>query len=102
MEKAPGRNWDWFTAVTLFLLMQIGAARLVTTNWAPNLYFTESLAATGTLLGLALGASRFTRKALVSLSVAYTLVVVPWQISEAAENKLLLDRLGSVGSILLV
>ena len=102
MEKAPTRNWDWFTAVTLFLLMQVSAARLVTTNWAPNLYFTESLAATGTMLGLALGASRFTRRVVVWLSIAYTLVVVPWQISEAASNKLLLDRLGTAGSILLV
>jgi transglutaminase-like putative cysteine protease len=102
MEKERPRNWDWLTAVLLFLLMQVAAARLVTTDWAPYLYFAERMAALGTILGLALGASRFGRRAVFWLAFAYTVVVVPWQISSAAEDKLLLDRLARVGGILQV
>src|SRR5512142_105546 len=102
MEKAPAHKWDWLTASLLFLLMQVSAARLVTTNWAPYLYFSETLAALGTILGLALGASRFGRRQTFWLSVAYTLAIVPWQLSGAADNKNLLDRLERVGNILLV
>lgn len=101
MEQEVTRKWDWLSAVLLFLLMQVCAARLVTTNWAPYLYYSEALAALGTILGLALGASRFRARALVWLTIAYTLVVVPWQLSSAAKDKLLLDRLSRVGIILL-
>ena len=102
MQKQPARSWDWLSAFLLFLVMQVSAARLVTTNWAPYLYFSETLAALGTLLGLALGASRFRRRALFWLTVGYTLVVVPWQFSAAADDKLLLDRLQRVGNVLLI
>src|SRR5512135_461723 len=102
MEKEPAQRWDWLTAVLLFLMMQVSAARLVTTNWAPYLYFAESLAAFGTVLGLALGASRFGRRGLIWLTFLYTLVVVPWQISSASDEKLLQDRLVQVGRTLAV
>lgn len=102
METRFTRNWDWLTGVLVFLLMQVSAARLVTTNWAPNLYFGETLAALGTMLGLALGASRLRRNATIWLTIGYTLTVVPWQLSAASTKKLLLDRLAGVGGILLV
>src|SRR5512142_251679 len=102
MEKAPAHKWDWLTAILLFLLLQVSAARLVTTNWAPYLYFSETLAALGTILGLALGASRFRRRGLFWLTFLYTLVVVPWQLSSASEEEQLLDRLVHVGRILSV
>jgi hypothetical protein len=102
MEKAPARNWDWLTAGLLFLLMQVAAARLVTTDWTPNLYFAESLAAFGTALGLALGVSRFGRKAVTWLAIAYTGIVLPWQMTGAASEKLFLDRLQHIGRVLFV
>ncbi len=102
MEKAPARKWDWLTAILLFLLLQVSAARLVTTNWAKYLYFAETLAAFGTILGLALGASRFKRQAILWLTFLYTLVVVPWQLSSASDKEQLLDRLIQVGNILAV
>ncbi len=82
--------------------MQAVAARLVTTDWTPNLYFGETLAAFGAIVGLALGASRFGRWTVTWLAIAYTVVVLPWQLSGTATNELLLDRLQRVGGILLV
>ena len=102
MEQAPTRRWDWLSAILLFFLMQVAAARLVTTNWAKDLYVAESLAAFGTILGLALGASRFKRRGLFLLTFLYTLVIVVWQISNVSDRRQLLDRLLSVGNILLV
>jgi transglutaminase-like putative cysteine protease len=81
-------------------MLQVSAARLVTTDWASHLYFAETLAGMGTILGLALGASRFRRRGLIWLTFLYTLVVVPWQFSSASDHKLLLDRLGETGRIL--
>lgn len=102
VEKNPNRNWDWLSGILLFLLLQVSAARLVTTNWAPYLYFAETLAGFGVMLGLALGASRFSRAAVIWLGIMYSLMVLPWQMAGAATEKLLLDRLQAVGGILLV
>ena len=98
VEQTPARNWDWLTGILLFLLLQVSAARLVTTNWAPYLYFAETLAGFGVILGLALGASRFRRSTAVWLALTYTLMVLPWQMAGAATAKLLLDRLKEVRS----
>ncbi len=102
MDQKAERHWDWLTAVLLFLLMQVTAARLVTTDWTPFLYSTETAAAVGSILGLALGASRFRRRAVVWLAIGYTLMVLPWHFSGASNEDLLLDRLKEVGSILVV
>ena len=102
MEKNVERHWDWQTAILLFLLMQVSAARLVTTDWAPYLYYTETMAGMGSILGLALGSSRFRRRAVVWLGIGYTLAVLPWQLSGVSGQKLLQDRLIEVGGILLV
>jgi len=102
MEKSPLREWDWFSACVLFIMLQVVTARLVTTNWAPFLYFAETLAGLGTMLGLALGTSRFQARTAASLAVVYTVFVVPWQLSSAVKDDLLLDRLGHLGQILLV
>src|SRR5512135_1689907 len=81
-------------------MLQVVTARLVTTDWAPYLYFTETLAGLGTILGLALGVSRFGSRAVGILATVYTLLVVPWQLSGAATNDLFIDRLAQVGRIL--
>lgn len=100
MREPSERSWDWQLAILVFLLLQVSAARLVTTNWAPMLYFTETLAAYGAILGLALGASRFGNKACIALVVAYTIMVPPWLMTAAVSDKLLLERLGHVAGIL--
>ena len=102
MEKSPQQDWDWFSAFVLFVMLQVVTARLVTTNWAPFLYFTETLAGLGTMLGLALGASRFQARTAATLAAVYTLFVVPWQLTSAVKDDLLLDRFGHLGQILLI
>jgi transglutaminase-like putative cysteine protease len=84
----------------MFLLLQITAARLVATDWAPDLFWTESLAGLGTLLGLALGFSRFRRGAVLTLAFGYTLTIVPWQLTRSVTDHDLADRLNRVAWIL--
>ena len=96
------RNWDWLSASLLFLLIQVACARLVTTNWATFLYFAQALAALGTILGLALGASRFGRRSMVLLLAGYTVVLLPLQLTGAVTDKNTLDQLAHVGRILLI
>lgn len=86
----------------LFLLLQVVAARLVTTDWAPFLYFTETVAGLGFGLGLALGASRFGKRTVAALAAAYTVFLLPWQLSGVSTEEHVLDRLSDVGEILLV
>ena len=79
MEKSSIHDWDWLSAGLLFLMLQATAGRLVIANWAPFLYFASILAALGTILGLALGTSRFKRSRVTWLAIDYTLMVLPWQ-----------------------
>ena len=102
MRQAERRRWDWTAAGLLFVLLQVAAARLVTTDWAPFLYLAEGLASLGTILGLALGASLFGRRSVFWLALAYTIVVVPWRLAGAFQAELLLQRVSLEGRIVLV
>ena len=79
MEKSSTHGWDWLSAGLLFLMLQVTAGRLVIANWAPFLYFAETLATLGTILGLALGTSRFKRHMVTWIAIGYTVMVLPWQ-----------------------
>jgi transglutaminase-like putative cysteine protease len=101
MQKVSARRADWLSAVLLFLIIQVAAARLVTTDWAPYLYFSEILAALGTILGMALGKSQFKRRLVIEFVIGYSAIVLPWQLVKIADKNLeLRDRLISVGQIL--
>ncbi len=100
MERFPARNGDWLSAFLLFLLIQVASARLVTTNWTAFLYFSETLAALGTILGLALGASTFRSRTVMGLALAYTVIFVPWQMTGAVTDDLLSGRLTHIGGML--
>ncbi len=90
--------WDWTSAVLLFFLLQAAAARLVMTDWTPYLYFTQTLSASGVILGLALGVSSFKRGTVRWLAVLYSLVILPWQMTLAVEAQApFADRLASIG-----
>lgn len=93
---------DWVAAGLLFVLLQVPPARMVTTDWAPYLSFTESLTSFGTILGLAVGASRFQPRIVRWLMLDYTLLVIPWQLSGASSASSLAERLWSVGRTLLI
>ena len=79
MEKSSTHGWDWLSAGLLFLMLQVTAGRLMIANWAPFLYFAETLATFGTILGLALGTSRFNRHMVTWIVIGYTAMVLPWQ-----------------------
>ncbi len=101
MERSALRNWDWLSVSLVFLLIQVTSARLVITNWASFLYFSQSLAGLGTILGLALGASRFGRRSIICLTIVYTAVLLPFQMVGAVTDKLYADQLTHLARILL-
>jgi transglutaminase-like putative cysteine protease len=100
MQTPTARQWDWISAGLLFLMLQMPAARLVTTDWAPFLYWTETMSGVGVLLGLALGASKFRGRTAALLALAYAATILPWQLSMYFKDKLLIDRLRGVISTL--
>src|SRR5258708_36119632 len=79
MERPSARSWDWLSAGLLFLLIQVTAGRLVLTEWTSFLYFTETLAALGAALGLALGYSRSNSVTVVLRAMDQTMFILPWQ-----------------------
>ncbi len=101
MDRSTARHWDWLSGGLLFLLIQVACARLVTTNWATYLYFSQSLAGLGSILGLALGASRFSRRWVMVLTIAYSVMLVPFQLTGAVTDKYYQDQLSHLGRILL-
>ena len=78
-KKSSIHDWDWLSAGLLFLMLQVAAGRLMIANWAPFLYFAETLATLGTILGLALGVSHLGRRMVMWIAIDYTVVVLPWQ-----------------------
>ncbi len=102
MDRSASRNWDWLSGSLLFLLIQVASARLVITNWAAFLYFSQSLAGVGTILGLALGASRFGRRSVIWVTIVYTAILLPFQIVGAVTDKLYADQLTHLARILLI
>ena len=95
------RMWDWRAALLVIFLVEISSSRLVITKWVDLLYFTQTLAFAGVIVGLALGYSSFSRKTVIRFVAGYTLVLVPAQLLNAVEKSdwlwqdivVLLDRL---------
>ena len=95
-------RWDWPSAALLISAVFTVAVRLDTTNWTPDLGYVESLAVLGTILGLALGLSRFKPPALRWLVGFYTIFSVPLQLSRIITGeKTALGQLASLGGRLL-
>lgn len=78
-------------------MLQVATARLVITRWTDYLFFAQTLAALGLFLGLALGFSHFKRRAVILLTLGYSIVLIPWQLTLIVEDELLSARLASVG-----
>src|SRR5262245_34702770 len=94
--------WDWTAILLLFVLVYTVAARLVITEWTPNLTFIQTFTTMGMVLGLALGYSRFKPKTARWLSFGYMVIMLPtiW-IRVIDEHVELNERLLSVGGRLL-
>ncbi len=74
------RWWDWQAAILELVLVQITASRLVATQWTEHLPLTQAVGFFGILLGLALGQSIFSRMIAGLFTIAYGLIIIPWQI----------------------
>ena len=81
MRKSPDttRWWDWSAIAILFILIQIVASRLVTTDWTSFLNLTQNIAFIGFTVGVSLGYTRFSRRLSRWLSFLYMLVFLPLQ-----------------------
>lgn len=86
-ERHNTRRWDWLSAILVFLLIRIAAARLVSTSWSDGLPLVNGVTTLGCVLGLALGASRYGRRAVVWFVIDYTLAIVPWQLAAASDMR---------------
>ena len=102
MKASQPRRSDWPSIVLLILMLQVATARLVVTHWTDFLIFAQTLAALGSILGLALGHSQFTKRAVRWLVFGYSVILIPWQLSLVIDPDVLLsERLASVGGRLL-
>lgn len=102
MEKSPSRWWDLPSAALFILATLLSAWRLSSTDWTENLGYVTSLALTGAVVGLALGASKFGKRGASWLALGYTLVFIPRQLLGYYEDEIYLgERLASVGGRIL-
>ena len=74
------RWWDPLSALLLICALVTAATRLVVTRWTGELYVVQTLVFLGGLLGMALGQSRFSPKAVFWIALGYSIVIIPWQL----------------------
>jgi transglutaminase-like putative cysteine protease len=81
MEKASTttRWWDWAAVALLFFILEIVASRLVATNWTPYLYLAQTSTYIAFVVGMALGYSRFSRRASQWLTFLFMILMLPLQ-----------------------
>jgi len=80
------RWWSPPSAICLVALLVTAASHLSSTGWTGNLEKVPYLALVGTLLGMALGASRFSRRTAHGMALAYTLFFIAWQLGTVVEG----------------
>ncbi len=98
MRPGASRQWDWYAAILLVAIVYTSVVRLSITNWIRELGYVESVAVLGTILGLALGISWFKRHIAGWLVSAYTLFLIPWQMTRVVSGEMsALERLASSG-----
>ncbi len=87
-NKSTKHTWDWLSTILLILLMQIAAARLVTTRWTPDLNLILGVTFFATILGLLLGVSHFRGFWVFFFSLAYGIFIIPWQLGLTLDSEL--------------
>ena len=80
MQKSSSRWRDSLAITLLTIVVFTASARLVLTEWTPDLYIIERITISGLLLGIALGYSTFKKNNVILLTFLYSLFLVPWQI----------------------
>ena len=100
-KKTKVRWGDWLTALLLIILMQLGAGRLVATQWTRDLTLVQLTAFLGTIQGLALGYTVFRRFWVGFFTLVYGLAIIPWQLCLTLDVEVgttWLDRLNILGA----
>jgi transglutaminase-like putative cysteine protease len=96
------RWWDWNALAVLFILLHTVASRLVTTDWTPFLYITQTVTSMGFVIGVASGYTVFSRRTTRWLSFLYMLILLPLQWTLVIDQNVSLEeQLMSVGGRLL-
>ncbi len=106
MKSKPNSTWNWPIAALTILLVYSTAARLSITGWTPGLWIVEGLSVFGTLLGLALGMSKFQKSSMRWLAAGYSIMIIPWAVSRLIQDETtavgqlssLMGRLGSASA----
>jgi transglutaminase-like putative cysteine protease len=80
------RRWDTPSSLLLLLALLFAAGRLAVTDWVPHLPYAVPLVLLGGVLGLALGTSRFSPRVAVWLALAYSVCILPWQLSRIIQG----------------
>jgi len=102
-DKQTIRWWDWPAVLLLLAAMLTVATRLNATHWTEHLTLVQTLAFLGTVLGLALGYSRFSPGAARLLAILYGLILIVWQLGlTLGEGILWPERMVSMGNRLLI
>lgn len=78
MQKPSTYSWDWQVAILFIVMMILSAGRLVMTGWTEMLILAQGAAILGSVLGLALGVSRFGSRVRGWLAGLYTPVILTW------------------------
>ncbi len=101
MGSAKKRWWDIWAALFLLAAIIAAADRLVVTKWTAFLGIPAYLALFGTIFGLALGQSRFSKRLAGLFGFLYGLFIVPWMlVVELTHGSVWSERLlGLVGRL---
>jgi transglutaminase-like putative cysteine protease len=87
-DKTVKRNWDWLSVILVIFTMEIAVARLVATLWTKELSLVLVVTFLGTVLGLALGVSKYRRFWVIFIALAYGAILIPWQLGLSLESKM--------------
>jgi transglutaminase-like putative cysteine protease len=91
------RWWDPLSALLLVVMFVTASMRLVATRWTEDLNLVQTITVIGVILGIALGYSIFSRRIVFLLALAYTSIIVPWQIGSIYSREVLWpERLQSI------
>lgn len=85
MVKGSRNWWDSLSALVFTAALWTVVLRLIETEWTKNLTRVETLFFFGLVLGLLLGASRFSKLSVITLSISFSLFFVPWQMAASLD-----------------
>lgn len=98
MENKKGRWWDPWSALILIFALLTAALRLNDTRWTEDLTIITTLTFFGSILGIALGASRFPSLLVALFSVVFSVFFIPWQLGTTMTGKVYWgERILSIG-----